>query len=539
MNDILQTMDWSQPTVIDGKVLVTAIPNGFFWDLWRMNKDSLKASGVFVSKKKGNWVVQRYIQASTEYTRTKLSKKPIKSLKDSSTLRNYQKPHVLQLINVFQTYNIAVDMSDPGTGKTICALEVAKQKKLKPFIVCPKPAISVWEYWANYIGIKSNDIKIFNYERLKTWKTVYVTNVKKGKSANSIIWELPKDTLIIFDEIHRAKGLNSDNSKLLISAKISGHPLLCLSATLAENPLDMKAVGFALELFPRLEDFWSWVKNYGCGLDDIYTKNKVGKVVTRKIMAFSGSNYHLQNLHKVILPDKGSRMCIEDLGDEFPDNQIVAEAYTMDSSTQIQKIYEEMSESLIKLTRQSSLDNEDNHLTIMLRARQRIELLKVPTFVEMAKDYINQGCSVIIFVNFKETLNQLKKKLKTNCVVTGSQTGKKGELERTNNIKYFQADKARLILCNIQAGGESISLHDLHGNHRRVTLISPTWSARKLMQVLGRAPRSGAKTKVLQRLIYASQTIEEDIAKAVSGKIERINMLNDGDLQKGINLNIK
>jgi superfamily II DNA or RNA helicase len=131
----------------------------------------------------------------------------------------------------------------------------------------------------------------------------------------------------------------------------------------------------------------------------------------------------------------------------------------------------------------------------------------------------------VIFVNFIETLKQLQGALKTNCVMHGGV--KPGT--RQDNIEWFQADKERIIICQSETGGVGISLHDLNGNHPRVSLISPTYNARTLVQVCGRIHRAGAKTPALQKVLYAAGTIEEEVCEKVAEKVKRINMINDGD----------
>ena len=61
---------------------------------------------------------------------------------------------------------------------------------------------------------------------------------------------------------------------------------------------------------------------------------------------------------------------------------------------------------------------------------------------------------------------------------------------------------------------------------------------KKLLQVLGRCPRSGGKTPVVQRIIYAAGTPEEEACRAVRGKLECLASLNDGDLTAGLPFDI-
>src|SRR5262249_20789703 len=104
--------------------------------------------------------------------------------------------------------------------------------------------------------------------------------------------------------------------------------------------------------------------------------------------------------------------------------------------------------------------------------------------------------------------------------------GQKPE-DRARHIAEFQENKTRLILVNIQAGGASISLHDVHGAHPRASLVCPSFNAVDMVQVLGRIHRSGG-TNVTQYLAFAAGTIEERVVSAVLKKISQIGLLNNG-----------
>lgn len=518
MEQIFNKMSWGQPELVQGRALVKAKPSPAFWDLWRQDKPAIKRAGIFITKEDGKFIAQRWVPMDVVYTGNKQPRvRSRRKLKFGAKLLEYQRPHGLKLLNALLRFGAALDGSDTGTGKTFTALTTAQELGLIPFVVCPKNSIYSWKRWANYLGVK--EIVALNYERLKTGKTEYLA----GKDMK---WLIDRERyLVIFDEVHRCKSYKSINHMMLVAAKEQGYRVMGLSATVADNPLQLKAVGFMLGLFPRPNDFWSWIKTHGC------YKNRYDA------LEFSGNRLILQRIHGYIYPERGSRMRISELGDAFPDNKVVAESYSMDSASKIQKVYKEMKKQLAELAFKSKLDGE-SELTIILRARQKVELLKVPTFVEMAKDLLDEGHAVVIFVNFTETLLALSEKLKTKCLVYGKQSGAKGAATRQKNIDIFVADEEQLIICNIKAGGEAISLHDLHGKHRRVSLVSPTWSAQELVQALGRIHRAGAQSKAVQRIIFAAGTVEEDIAEAVAEKIDRIKTLNDGDLTKGLQISL-
>jgi superfamily II DNA or RNA helicase len=215
------------------------------------------------------------------------------------------------------------------------------------------------------------------------------------------------------------------------------------------------------------------------------------------------------------------------LGDLFPETQISAEPYNMGTKRQveIENEYRMIATELDNLKNKAKKDGS-NILVKMLRAHQKIELLKIPTFVELANDYIENGFSVVIFVNFTQTLLSLSDMLHTDCLIYGEQT----QNNRDKNIEKFQKNKAKILIANIKAGGVGISLHDIYGGHPRVSLISPTWSAIDMIQSFGRIHRAGGKTKSLQRIIYCANTIEDKIADKIQKKLINVNTINNGDV---------
>jgi hypothetical protein len=309
--------------------------------------------------------------------------------------------------------------------------------------------------------------------------------------------------------VHKCKALNSLNAKMLIAAKRNGHRVLMLSATAASSPLDLRAIGYVLGVH-RLHDFYAWIHAHGC------KRNRWNG------FEFVGGDEYLSLVHNQIFPAKGVRIRISELGDLFPENTVIAEAFQVDGAAEIEKLYLEAAQALKDL-REKKKEDAPEPMVKMLRARQESEIRKVPLFVEMAEDLIEEGKSVAIFVNFTETLKLLAEYLKTDCVVYG---GNEGE-ERERAIQKFQSGESRIIVCNLQAGGVGISLHDTDGDYPRATLISPTFSAVDLKQAFGRCHRANGKSKVIQRVVYAAGTCEESVCKQVQEKLSNLELLND------------
>jgi superfamily II DNA or RNA helicase len=153
--------------------------------------------------------------------------------------------------------------------------------------------------------------------------------------------------------------------------------------------------------------------------------------------------------------------------------------------------------------------------------------------VEMIEDWFDEGISPVVFVNFTDTVEAIEKQLKKNkkfngliSKIVGGQTDK----QRQSDIDGFQNDTKRIMIANLAAGNAGISLHDLNGKFPRGSVISPSYSAINMLQALGRIHRANGKTPCIQKIMFASDTIEEQACRRVQAKLNNLEALNDGDL---------
>ena len=417
-------------------------------------------------------------------------------------LYDWQQPSADALLASLREHHVAADWSDTGTGKTAKAVWVAKQLGKPVAIICPKAVIPAWKRWCQEAGIEPTFI--LNYEKLRTGSTPYGDFV-----GGAWVWSKPIvfDQLFIWDEVHKCKGPNSLNGKMLIASR--PFYTLMLSATFAANPLDMKATGFVLGLH-KYADFWPWCVRNGV------------KKAPWGAMAYFGGKKKLAVIHQQMAP-KASRVRISELGDQFPDNEVYAEAYDCGD---VQGLYEDLQNRLAELERSKAAD-KPHPMTEILRARQESELLRVPVITDLAESLLDEGRSVVIFCNFRNTLDGFLSYFKDTSIIWGNQSTD----ERQSMIDAFQADETKVMLCQIQSGGVGVSLHDERGERPRSSLICPTYSAIDLKQALGRIHRAGAKSKSVQRIIFAADSIEEAVMKKVKAKLHNIETLNDGDIE--------
>lgn len=501
---------------------------------------------------------------------------------DSSGLLPHQVSNAIHLCNTLVAEGAAIDGGDTGTGKTYEIMAVARHRNEAPLVICPKSVRSSWQRVAAYLG---GAVHVVNYEALKgknEWgemtspegyheaaqdyrelkarvtefrarlmtvetrlnqpeltqeerRTIreealpgdlhsLLAREDRAKRAFKALkrhrvfkWKQLDIPFIVFDEGQRCKAPDSLNAKIMIAAKRQNFPVIIASATAAQTPLEMKALGYVLGLH-KGTDFWQWCQRNGC------------KPSSFGGFRFVGGDPTMLKIHHQIYPRFGCRTRREDVPG-FPESQITAELYDLDGHEKIDELYAEMADSLAALKLKSAADLDLEHpLTRMLRARQRVELIKVPLFFELAEDAIVEGMSVAIFVNFDETIKELYQRFSEANIPFGQIVGGQTEEERDLHIARFQDGRARAELCNLKAGGVGVSLHDLDGKHPRLALISPTFSALDLVQVLGRVWRQGGKSKSIQRIVLAANTVEQHIHSRIGAKLANISLLNDGDL---------
>ena len=430
-------------------------------------------------------------------------------------LLNYQIPHLYQLEEILKLRQCALDGSDTGTGKTYIALALAKKLNLQPFIICPKSVISNWINVA-----KEFDIEIFgisNYEMLKGCN-YYTSNLERticpylDKIDGNFQFYLPKTVLVIFDEAHRCKNYRSITSKLLLSIKHCACKILLLSATITDKIDCFKPFGTIFGFYNDPKEYTIWMRRQKTINADIH-----------KRLNLDSTECELDIIHRSVFPKYGSRLRIAELGDMFPKNQVSYQEYFSTNEEEIQHQYEIIKEAYEEL---KNKETRAIALGRLIRARQKIEMLKLPIMLDIIEEALESKYSVAVFVNYCDTLEYLTHYFETDCVIRGGQSIE----DRQGFINRFQNNESKIIICMIQAGGVGVSLHDIHGGHPRMSIISPTWSGQDMVQCLGRIHRAGSQSAALQRIVFVAKTYESEICELIKKKMTNLSAINDHDL---------
>ena len=405
----------------------------------------------------------------------------------SKKLFSYQEKHLLSLILSVKSNQVTLDGSETGTGKTYCATALCKELGYNPIVICPKSVIYTWKKVMKYFDV--TPIFISNYEQFKSGNEYFNFN----KKTKSYTCDLPPRSILIFDEAQRCKNKNTLNSKLLLSSYNNKAKILLLSASISDKIDNFDVFGYVMQLYKNLKQAKPWIRN-----------------IIREDARLYKPKY--STLHKKLFPYYGSRMSMNEIGKNFPSNQIITECIYLSNkeTNDINKYYD------ILLKKWNTEHNFSNILDLSIKMRMKLELLKAKNYIETIEDYLDNRYSVVIFVNFNETRKLFVNHFNTTSTIHGSQTGE----EREEIINKFQDNSNKLIICNIKSGSTGLSLHDINGNNPRISIIFPNFSSTDLIQSLGRIHRAGAKTPTLQRIIFTANTYEEEIAEKLNEKLK-------------------
>ena len=492
----------------------------------------------------------------------KVYSKKVLTNETSDKLIPYQTENVVKLINILLDKRIAIDGSDAGVGKTYMAMAICREMGRRPIVICPKTIMYNWVSVAEYMGVKLYDV--VNYETIKNGKT-YVTKENndggttnitysfKSRKASPFVthsdfdaddpqkclyeWNLPADAILIVDEAHKCKEPSAENGKFLKSMKTVMEkriPVLLLSATICEKIQDMKIPFYLFGFIPEIRNF----NHYHQTLDEKYRDLRTRKRDFQHIHPAekrkekyeeAKKNNDAIKVHREV-KDYMSRIKIKDLGDKFPSNQWCAQLFNADGVEEITEAYAEIARRMEEMKGQQN----GHHLGEIVRLKQEIELRKIPIFIDQAQDFLDQGKSVIIFVNYLRSLQIISDELDIKCKIYGGneEFGVQSLQERQKAIEMFQANEERIIICQMRSGSVGISLHDLDGNYPRATLINYPDTATDLIQAMGRACRSGGKSPVIQRIILVGGVpYEKKIKQNIDRKLTNVSAINDGDLE--------
>jgi Protein of unknown function (DUF2800)/Helicase conserved C-terminal domain len=418
---------------------------------------------------------------------------------------DWQEPAILAGLHAISTFGGFINASEMGTGKTLVTLFTAKRLGRPLAVVSPKSVVPDWEEWGARVGVP---VQALSYGKVRTGKTPFGHWQMKTKEVKYFKWDLPPETLLVFDEVHECAGLETQQAELLCSAKRQKYSLLMLSGTLAESPLKMRAIGYAADLH-RLVDFWPWAERNGL----VYVPRKM--FIRGRQVAIRTPEWPYLAPQKRSTGERIMEGVREALGDRF---------YRI-RKDQVPGFPKKQVVPLLLPTKKLDISDFDSG-EYGYEARMASELLKVPGLAERTRDQLSLGNSVALFVNYLDTLSALREEFPEASIVCGGQTS----AERVTNLNRFQTNEAHVILVITQAGGTGVSLHDLHGRPR-VSYLCPGDSASRFLQAIDRIHRAGSLSHATIYVVFAAGVrVERRARERMESKLNNLSALNDSDL---------
>lgn len=478
----------------------------------------------------------------------------------AAKLYEWQKPSCQRVIHALKNGN-ALDASQTGAGKTFVALAACAELGLTPYVIAPLAVLESWRRASDFMGVPLGAVT--NYDKARAGSAPFIAknkeaDRKRGQRTFAFRPTVPRAGLfemappsehrpiLIYDEVQKVKsGAKTLQGQLIIDTVMQGAKILALSATAAKDPTEMHGIGLALGLHEGGSSYTEWMKRHGC------RPGAGGYYFTTNVQAAQDI---MQRIHHAIFPAKGTRIRSTDVPG-YPENAVTAHLI---ENQEIVTAYRQMKDNLDMIEMKARANEMDKRtakasgLAEIMKARRASEIGKLDFIIDETKEMVADGFQVAIFLNFREHLAIVRDglRLRTAPIWGTAWIGKREEIdpttgllkwvdingpaqkpeERTAIIDAFQSGKEKVVLVSLMAGGAGISLHDVNGIAPRQSIISPSYSAIDLVQAIGRCWRAGSHSKATQRIIYASGTIEEEIAASVTSKIEHIETLNDGDM---------
>lgn len=437
---------------------------------------------------------------------------------DPISLYEWQKPLAQSVVAGLKARRLFISGYPTGSGKTPIALFAAKEVGGPHLVVAPKVALTQWHRMAEAVGNHSQIIGVINPEKIASPNGCEFYTREK-------LWQLPPNTTVIWDEPHRgASGPKSATTKALAELKAYARGLHAMSATIADTPLKLRALGWWAGMHDfHNASFYGWCRKHGCKDVDLgrgmsaagrsafmFTKNKAeGAAIMAQIRRDFGTSF--MSLKAEDIPG-------------FPTETVAIKLIDLSERdrNEITEAYESM--SLRMRTRAASSMAE------LGRERERIEYVMADCLAELAAAHIEDGMSTVTFFSFTEPRLRFEAALKERGVTDiMSVYGAQNDVERQAGVDAFQRNEIHAASIMTKAGGAALSLHDERHERPRVSYIVPAYEADLIKQCLGRIRRC-AGTHATQFFAIAAGTIQERVAASLHRKLGNLEALNDADL---------
>lgn len=441
-------------------------------------------------------------------------------------LRPFQK----KAVNYIESRKGRVLIADEmGLGKTLEAIawvQLHQQKLYPAIIVCPSSVKINWKKEFHKFTDLGDDVEILRgttpYE---VSKPILVINYDIVFNWYEYLKTLdPK--LIIADEIHKCKTrgtgmktVNGQKKKVIITQRsaaveelakkarffigLTGTPILNYPAEIY-NPLKM----IKPNLFPNFKKFGNRYcdpKSNGFAIEYKGASNTIelNQILTREVMI---------------------RRKKEEVAPELPAKTRAMNVVEIDNRKEYERALADVIAYLTEIDPEKAARAMRAEVLAKIATLKRLIVRgKFKQSVEWVSDFIEGNGKLVLFCHHREIADELEKKFKKQCVklVGGMSDKKKNEAEE----RFWNEDKVKLFIGNLQAAGEGINLQ----NASNAAFLEYPWQPGAYKQCEDRVYRIGTTKPVTIWNLVAENTVEVDFVTLLEEKAKVMAEVVDGD----------
>lgn len=351
--------------------------------------------------------------------------------------------------------------NEQRTGKTPTALETIRLRDLtKVLIITTASSLIQWkdeyERWLNKPCVICAGTPKQKQKAIEEWTHGLVVSIDSFKETAThsglvdlILKEKPEQ--LILDEAHKIKNPKSANARALFKTTPIPYRLVLTGTPAPGKPYDIYSI--LKLLYPNdFRGFWKFIEEYFIIEDQqVYQRGQLRQFKTYEKFK-PGKEKELQQLLDEISTQRKRKEVMEWLPDKY------YEQIKLECTPAQTKYLEELNNSYRTehITTTGTLDRLVRYRQICLDP-ELIGLKSKSPKTEWIKQYIkdNPDESILIFSKFTSYLVRLSEQLDCKWAMIVGATPIK---ERGKYVKDFQNGKCKVLLINIDAGKEALTL---------------------------------------------------------------------------------
>lgn len=328
-----------------------------------------------------------------------------------------------------------------------------------------------------------------------------ITTLRSDDVINSFLTSKNKIDMIVVDEGHKVKDINSIGGKNLLKLNAK-YKVFMTGSLIVNDPLDCY---MGLKWIDTEHSTLTNFKKYYCVFNEVFKQYDGYKNID--FLKEEISSCSLRRLKDDVL--------------DLPPKNIIDEY--VDMSSDHSKLYLDVVSGV-----KSEIDlvniSTNNLLGMIVRLRQatscpqiltskHINSSKVERCIELVRDLVSKGEKVVVFSSFKECIYNLSNEILDLCPLVV--TGDTDDLTTSTSIDKFQGnDDSKVILATWQKLGTGVTLN----RARYMIFIDCPWTSSDYRQACDRIYRIGTTKPVFIYNLICVNTIDERVNSLINYK---------------------